>query len=349
MDNFLYATATMFQNDLVNAIKRGHNDYAEMMFESRRKNLIQSGAPAHLIPEWILNQHTLGSTIQWLKSYDSNMDRRIDLVYESLQPLLNFLQTKSSGIDKYDKVYRLRNLLIKIATSGYNAEADKEYQQLRDELTHVTILKNLLPDLVTLHRDIMEFWQFIKKKFSTYQERREFLYGEFKPALDALERKEESPIEPTATELLKSYGSSYIHDEWSKMLQRKNTDNEGAITSSRALIETVCKYILDEQNISYDEKAELPTLYKSVAKELNLSPDQHTEQIFRQILGGCQTVVEGLGALRNAHGDAHGKRQIRKKPEKRHSDLAINLAGTMAIFLLETFEFVQSNMTAVGE
>ncbi|MBL0102405.1 MAG: abortive infection family protein [Bacteroidetes bacterium] len=100
--------------------------------------------------------------------------------------------------------------------------------------------------------------------------------------------------------------------------------------------------ILDERNVTYDEKADLPALYKAVAKELNLSPDQHTEQIFKQILGGCQTVVEGLGALRNAYGDAHGKRLIRKKPNKRHSDLAINLAGTMAMFLLETFENVKS-------
>jgi hypothetical protein len=340
MDNLLYSTATLFQNELVNSIKRGFNDYNAMMFESRRKNLIESEIPAQFIPEWLLNKHSLGSTIQWLKSYDSVVDNRINFIYDSLQPLLNFLQTKSSGIDMYDKVYNLQNLLIKIATSGYDAAADKEYQQLRVELTRITGLKNLLPELVKLHRDLMEFWQFIKKKFPTYQERREFLYAEFKPVLDALEKNEGSPIELTATEMLKRYGSNYIHDEWSKMLQRRNTDNEGAITSSRALVETVLKYILDERYVTYDEKAELPTLYKTVAKELNLSPDQHTEQIFKQILGGCQTVVEGLGALRNAHGDAHGKSQVRKKPDKRHSDLAINLAGTMANFLLETFDSV---------
>ncbi len=35
-------------------------------------------------------------------------------------------------------------------------------------------------------------------------------------------------------------------------------------------------------------------LYKLVAKELKLAPDQHSEQIFKQILKGCSSVVNGL-------------------------------------------------------
>jgi hypothetical protein len=72
--------------------------------------------------------------------------------------------------------------------------------------------------------------------------------------------------------------------------------------------------------------------------QLNLSPSQHTEQLFKQILGGCQTVVEGVGALRNRHSDAHGKSASRKKPAPRHAELAVNLSGTMATFLLQTLE-----------
>jgi hypothetical protein len=60
--------------------------------------------------------------------------------------------------------------------------------------------------------------------------------------------------------------------------------------------------------------------------------------LFRQILGGCQTVVEGLGALRNRHSDAHGKGITATRPAARHAELAVNLAGTMATFLLQTWE-----------
>ncbi|WP_420196198.1 abortive infection family protein [Idiomarina xiamenensis] len=72
------------------------------------------------------------------------------------------------------------------------------------------------------------------------------------------------------------------------------------------------------------------------AKELNLSPDQHNEQIFKQILGGCSGIVNGLGTLRNKLGDAHGKGKLPVKPQARHAELAVNLAGSMTLFLIST-------------
>lgn len=50
-------------------------------------------------------------------------------------------------------------------------------------------------------------------------------------------------------------------------------------------MESTLKWILDDLGISYDEKDKLRVLYKKLAKELNLSPDQHGEEIFRKILG----------------------------------------------------------------
>jgi hypothetical protein len=49
-------------------------------------------------------------------------------------------------------------------------------------------------------------------------------------------------------------------------------------------------------------------------------------------------VVEGLGALRNRLSDAHGKGTAGVKPAPRHAELAVNLAGTMATFLVATWE-----------
>ena len=74
------------------------------------------------------------------------------------------------------------------------------------------------------------------------------------------------------------------------------------------------------------------------SKELNMAPEQHSEQIFKQILGGCSAIVNGLGSLRNKHGDAHGKSHISVKPSVRHAELAVNLSGSMALFLIETLE-----------
>jgi hypothetical protein len=75
-----------------------------------------------------------------------------------------------------------------------------------------------------------------------------------------------------------------------------------------------------------------------VTKQLNLAPSQHTEEAFKAILGGCHTVINGLSTLRNRIGDAHGQGGKPVKPSGRHAALAVNLAGAMAMFLIETFE-----------
>ena len=104
------------------------------------------------------------------------------------------------------------------------------------------------------------------------------------------------------------------------------------------LIESICKHILDEAGILHSDKDDLPKLYKKTATQLNMAPEQHQEEVFKQILGGCQTVIEGLGTLRNKLSDAHGKSKKAVKPSVRHAALAVNLAGSMAAFLIAAWE-----------
>jgi len=94
-----------------------------------------------------------------------------------------------------------------------------------------------------------------------------------------------------------------------------------------------------ELQVDFDvSNIDLPLLYKKVASELRLSPDQHNEGIFKQILGGCSGVINGLGTLRNKYGDAHGSGPRAIKPKARHAELSVNLAGAMALFLISTYE-----------
>lgn len=134
------------------------------------------------------------------------------------------------------------------------------------------------------------------------------------------------------------FDEEHIHAQWKKALERKKNDPEGAITTARTLIESVLKYILDEKKITYSENSDLSEIYKEVAKSLNLAPEQHQEQIFKQILGGANGIISGIGSLRNKLGDAHGKNKNNIKPKERHSELAVNLAGTMTLFLYKTFK-----------
>ncbi len=131
-----------------------------------------------------------------------------------------------------------------------------------------------------------------------------------------------------------------VKEYWTKSLERINNDPEGAITTARTLLETVFKHILEECGMEKEaSETDIQKLYSHCAKSLNLSPSQHTENEFKQILGGCHSVVMGLGAIRNKISDAHGKGHKRIKPSPRHAELAVNLAGAMASFLISTLEF----------
>lgn len=238
--------------------------------------------------------------------------------------------------DLTSKGESLKLMLVSRATGG--AGDDIEYKNLRRELTALPRISKLLPRFVHICRDLSEFWSFIKPKFGTYAERRDYLRAEFDSLLTTLETESRAPSDAGITATVQAVSSSFIQESWHKALERRATDAEGAITAARTLLESVCKHILDAESAEYEDSADMPKLYTLTAKQLNLSPSQHTEQLFKQILGGCQTVVAGVGALRNRHSDAHGQGVGGTKPAPRHAELAVNLSGTMATFLLQTWE-----------
>ena len=145
------------------------------------------------------------------------------------------------------------------------------------------------------------------------------------------------PADPVTGRVLKAFDEQGVHAAWSRALERREVDPEGAMTSARTLLEDVCKHILHEAGKPPDDREDLPKLYRRVAEVLALAPDRHTEEVFKRVLGGCQSVVEGLGTLRNKLGDAHGRGPKPVKPAPRHATLAVNLAGAMATFLVETW------------
>lgn len=234
------------------------------------------------------------------------------------------------------KMESLKNMLVVQATGGSCNTI--EFAELRRQLVANPKVSAKLPRFVHTCRTPTEFWCFIKPKFAHYHERREFIREAFDAVLSVLETDCRSPSDASISATVKAVSSVYVQEVWQKALERRTTDPEGAITSARTLLESVCKHILQAAGVAYAEGADLPKLYTLTSKQLNLSPSQHTGNIFKQILGGCHSVVEGLGALRNRHSDAHGKGAAAIRPSARHAELAVNLAGTMATFLLQTWE-----------
>jgi Abortive infection C-terminus len=236
----------------------------------------------------------------------------------------------------YELCDYLKDMLVSFATSD-NEVDDAEYKYLRDYFLKKAFIKSLIPSWIQTNRNLKEFWHFIKFNYKTYAERRTFIWSEFEPALSFLESQNNIPSAQVIGDTIKTFNSDEISNVWSKALERQAHDPEGAITSARSLLESVCKHILDDLQITYDSSnSDISDLYRSVAKELNLAPSQHTAEIFRQILGGCSSVVGGLAGLRNKLGDAHGNGKNQVKPSSRHAKLAVNLSGSISLFLIET-------------
>lgn len=144
------------------------------------------------------------------------------------------------------------------------------------------------------------------------------------------------PVRTTLGRVVEKIDSTYVTKQWEKLTERLVDDPEGAITSARTLLETVCLHILENLGKKADHKGDLPGLYKATAGELQLLPRKEDEEIIRQILGSCSGLVQGVAALRNQFGDAHGR--LAEDSQKRLAHLAANAAGTLCIFLVETYE-----------
>jgi hypothetical protein len=229
----------------------------------------------------------------------------------------------------------LENILL--AACEGNRASNNLYTQLRGMLLADASVKPLLPTFVRSSRDLNYFWSYIKGQSGQWEPRRAHVRDALTPLIDHLEGANRAPVDPIVSDVLQTFDAEGVHRVWTKALDRRHADPEGAITSARTLLETVCKRVLDETATEYHDKGDLPALYKAVATKLNIAPSQHTEESFKRILGGATNVVEGLGSLRNKIGDAHGHGKKAVRPSGRHAQLAVNFAGAMATFIVETW------------
>lgn len=127
-----------------------------------------------------------------------------------------------------------------------------------------------------------------------------------------------------------------VQRSWAQALGKIDADPEGAITATRTMLESTCKHICEERGIPYESGWDLSKLYKAAAGAMGVAPDQHSEQIIKQILSGVLTVVGGLGAMRNSLSDAHGRGKSSARPAARHAKLAVNAGFAVAGFLIDT-------------
>lgn len=147
-----------------------------------------------------------------------------------------------------------------------------------------------------------------------------------------------SQAESEISEKLAVVDSRHVGDAWKKALERKSSDPDGAITAARSLLEAVSKHILDKNGKTYSGSDKFNKLLHQALESLSLAPAQQSSDLLRGFMGSCENVVNQIATIRNRMGDAHGKGHAGEVPTALHAELAVNIAGAMATFLINSWE-----------
>ena len=108
---------------------------------------------------------------------------------------------------------------------------------------------------------------------------------------------------------------------------------------AKALVETICKTILDELGVGYDNNFNAPKLLKETLNRLQLFPSEHESpsEVTKSIkitVNGLMTTVQGLCDLRTREGMvSHGREAYSANLEPVQALLAASAADTVVGFL----------------
>lgn len=121
-----------------------------------------------------------------------------------------------------------------------------------------------------------------------------------------------------------------------------DTDPAGAIGTTKDLLESCCKTILDKRGVEFSKPPDLPKLTKALTKELKLVPDGISDkakgaETIRLILRNLTALTQYIAELRGLYGSGHGRDGKHRGLEPRHARLAFASAVAFIDFVTETY------------
>jgi hypothetical protein len=140
-------------------------------------------------------------------------------------------------------------------------------------------------------------------------------------------------------EIHETLSSQFIDENIRKCKEKLEIDDySGAITNARTLVEEILLSI--EEKITGDRQkndGNISKMYRRVKSIMNFDPSNNeVEETLKQILGGLNSIVIGLGNLRSKASDSHATNY---KPDKHHAVLAVNAAFTFVDFIFSSYKY----------
>jgi hypothetical protein len=142
-------------------------------------------------------------------------------------------------------------------------------------------------------------------------------------------------------EIKKYLNTGYVNSKINTMTDAIHKDTDLAIGTAKELLETTCKSILRQKEVTLNTDWTLPQLLKATTNCLDFSPKEaddpdKAEKAIKQILGGVASIVQGVGELRNGYGTGHGKDAEFKGLETKYAKLLVGVVSEIAILYLAT-------------
>jgi hypothetical protein len=104
----------------------------------------------------------------------------------------------------------------------------------------------------------------------------------------------------------------------------------------------VCHVVIEAHGESAPKNPSTGALYGQAADLLGLKAaaiegDSEASKAAKQVLQGLMSIAVGMGELRTRVGRGHGG-PTASPARQRHAELATNAAGTLALFVLDTWQ-----------
>jgi hypothetical protein len=137
------------------------------------------------------------------------------------------------------------------------------------------------------------------------------------------------------------FDAKYLAQQIQRIKGAVESDPELAIGTSKELVETCCRTILNKRGATIPDNPDIAVLTKATLKELNLVPESVPEgakgaETTKRMLSNLATIGQGLAELRNTWGTGHGKDGASKDIPPRFARLSVNAAIALTTFLFET-------------
>lgn len=124
-----------------------------------------------------------------------------------------------------------------------------------------------------------------------------------------------------------------VREDWAKARNRLEADWPGAVTMAATTLDSALKHVLDATDSEHKKFDNMPVLFDRAV--VALETPEWTDG-FRHFLRSLREVVEKLGRVRGGYSDAHGTGPDRPIVDAQQAELAVNVAGSLALFLVQT-------------